>query len=381
MNSQDAFERVLESLHRASLDESLWPATATRIADAVGAVGNALVVGEGSFDDAHMHFARYSYRDEPRQDLVREYFDIYYPHDTGIRRLMGRPDSRLVAIPDLYTADELKTSPVYNEILRRMHGQNGLYARIDEADGLRMVWGISDPATAGGWGSDQLALIEHLRPHIRQFVIVRQALAAAGALAGGLAGLLDNRRIGVLQLDRHGRLLAANASARDLLRKGDGLHDEGGALGASLAADDERLQRLLGRALPGTGSRSPAAGSTTIRRPSGLPRLGLHVSPLGAQSAEFRGRRLAALVFVVDPANRPRIDPAWVSAALDLRPSEGRVAALLAEGRSVPEIAAEAGLRENYVRRLLKGIYRKQGLSGQVALVRQVLALETLPKH
>ena len=37
------------------------------------------------------------------------------------------------------------------------------------------------------------------------------------------------------------------------------------------------------------------------------------------------------------------------------------------------EIAAAAGYRESYVRWLLKQVYRKQGLSGQVALVRRVL--------
>lgn len=61
---------------------------------------------------------------------------------------------------------------------------------------------------------------------------MRQALAAAGASDAGLAGLLDNSRIGVVHLDRSGRLLAANAPALAILRRGDGLSDRDGALHA-----------------------------------------------------------------------------------------------------------------------------------------------------
>ena len=88
----------------------------------------------------------------------------------------------------------------------------------------------------------------------------------------------------------------------------------------------------------------------------------------------------AVLVLVVDPERRPRIDPVRVAAVLGLTASEARAAALLAEGRSVLEIAAMTDWQASYVRRLLKRIYRKQGVSGQVSLVPRVLALEALPR-
>ena len=92
------------------------------------------------------------------------------------------------------------------------------------------------------------------------------------------------------------------------------------------------------------------------------------------------GRRVAALVLLVDPERRPRIDVGLVAASLGLTRSEARAAALLAEGRSVLEIADMMGWQAGYVRRLLKRIYKKQGVSGQVSLVPRVLALEALPR-
>ena len=85
-------------------------------------------------------------------------------------------------------------------------------------------------------------------------------------------------------------------------------------------------------------------------------------------------------MLVVDPARRPRIDARRVAVTLGLTPSEGRMAALLAEGRKVPEIAAATGWSEDYVRWLTKQAYRKLGASGQVDLVRQVLAADALPR-
>ena len=60
---------------------------------------------------------------------------------------------------------------------------------------------------------------------------------------------------------------------------------------------------------------------------------------------------------------------------LGLTVSESRVSALLAAGLSMREIAAAAGLSENYERCLFQQVYRKLGVLGQVALVRQVLAV------
>ena len=382
MNPLDGFDRILALLHRATLDDAHWPAAAAAIDEACGAVGNALFVGEWSGDDVRLHFAQFLYRGEPRQDVAREILEVYYPHDEGRRRLRTLPAGQLFHARDLYTEEELRTSLTYNEGLRRSRSQNGLQVRLDWQDGHRVVWAVGDPIATGGWQSPQLQLIESLLPHVRQFVRVRQALVGADALSASLTGLLDKSRIGALHLDRTGRVLAANGPAVDILRRGEGLVDRDGALRAALPADDSRLQGLLKRALPVFGSATPpTGGSMTIQRPLLRSRLDLHVHPVEAGQADFGGRRVVALVLVVDPARRPRIDPARVSVLLGLTPAEASVSALLAEGRPVREIAAATGYKESYVRWLLKQVYKKQGLSGQIALVQRVLAACALPRR
>ena len=381
MNPDEAFERILAMLYEATLNDALWPATSALIDETCGLVGSGLVVGEVVGGKGRIRFVRALYRGESRQEPTREYFDVWFPRDPSVRRFLEQPEGRLLHTPDLYSEDELKTSPAYNEGWRRLDAQNGLRVHFHDPDGLRLGWIIGDPTGGNGWQSDRVRLIERLVPHVRQYVRVRQALAAANALGSGLAGLLDTDRIGVVQLDRSGRVLQANAPALAILRRGDGLLDRDGALSARRPADRSRLQRLLGRALPDLWGEAPSGGSMTVQRPSGRSRLALRVSPVGDPAADFGGRRVAALVLVVDPARRARIDARRVAVALGLTASEGRTAALLAEGLNVREIAAAAGWSEDYVRWLTKQAYRKLGTSGQVDLVRQVLAVDALPRR
>ena len=115
--------------------------------------------------------------------MEREYFKHYFPRDERIPRLRQLPDSQLVHVPDLYTEQELKTSPAYNEVLPVGGTQNGLNVRMEGPSGSRIVWAICDPVGTDDWSSDQLDMIRRLLPHIRQFVRVRQALADAGAVS------------------------------------------------------------------------------------------------------------------------------------------------------------------------------------------------------
>ena len=378
MTQQDVFTNLLAAMHEAALDDARWPAAAHLIDEAGGSRGNELIVATGYGDDVSIHFAQFCYRGQRRRDFEHTFFGDYIFCDERLPRLRRLPDGRLTHVRELYTAQELKTSRTYNEALALSGCQNGLNMRLDGPAGTRIVWAFADPVDRAGWGSSQVSMIKRLVPHVRQFVRVRQALSAAGALGASVTELLDNSRFGVIQLDRKKRIVEANDRARDVLRRGDGLFDKGGVLSAWLPADDAELQRLLAAALPPFGNLGTSS-SMTLRRAFGLPRLVLHASPVVSRSAEFPSQRVAALVVVVDPANRPRIDPDLVAAGMGLTPSESQVAAMLSEGWSVRDIARMTGRQENSVYKLLKQAYRKHGINRQVDLIRLVLSLAELP--
>ena len=377
MSDQDAFERILASLHEAMLDDTLWPATSALIDAACGTVGNTLLFGEGPKNDVRATFVGLYYRGERREDLEREWLTVYHPIDESVPRFRQLPDSRLVHAPELYTAEELKTSPAYNEGLQRFGGQAGLRVRLDGPDGSHISWVTGDPVGARGWEAPQLALFKALLPHIRQFARIRQALTKAQALGASMTTLLDTPWIGVIYLDGHGRIMEANDRARHILQQGDGVSDRDGVLAARVPADQARLEQLVSEVLP-TSSTPAVSGSMILHRVSALPPFVVHVKPVSIRQLVFGARRVAALILITEPGQVFRIDPAVVAATLGLTPMESQIAVLLAEGRTVREIAGALEYTERSVRWYLHQIYHKQGLAGQVDLVRLVLSVAML---
>ena len=374
MNNQDAIERILASLYDAMLDDTRWPATSALIDEACGLTGNGLMVGEGPKDDVRALCVGHYSRGQRREDLEREYLENYHSIDERVPRFRQLPARRLVHVTDLYTAKELKTSPTYNEILRRAVMQDSLNVQLPGLDGSHICWGLNDPVDSEGWGSSRITMVQRLLPHIQQFSRVRQALVRAEARSTTVTALLDNPRIGALHLDRRGRIMAANDRARGLLRHGEGLSDEEGVLQARAPDDQIRLAQLVAEALP-TSSAVAVSGSMLLGRSSGLLPLVVHVKPVGVPQPDYGARHVAALVLIVEPGRHPRLDPALVTATLGLTPAESQVAVWLADGKSVRDMATATGLTEGAIYWHLKQIYQKLPISRQVDLVRLVLSI------
>ena len=300
MSDQDAFKRTLAAMYDAMLDDTRWPAASALIDEACGVEGNDLLVGEGPTNDVRVHFVGVYSRGQRREDLERDYLEHYHPIDERVPRVRQLPDGHLVHMRDLFTAKELKTSPTYNEALVRSSGQDGLTVRLQVADGSHAAWCVGNPVDSDGWGSSRLAMFTALLPHVRQFVRVRQALVRADAQTTTVTALLDNPRIGVLHLDRRGRIMAANDRARDILGHGDGLSDPDGVLRARAPADQGRLERLVGNALP-VGGEAAVGGSMLLRRSPALPPFVVHVKPVPIPRPDYGAPHVAALVLIVEP--------------------------------------------------------------------------------
>ena len=378
MHPQDAYERIVAWLQRAALDDTLWNETSALIDDACGAKGNLLVVGVDTTRSSGVLFARFLYRGQRDTHGEGVYYRDYYPFDEHLPRLRRLPDSRIVHVTTLFSDEELGTSRTWNEAMRDAH-QNGLKVRLDGPDDSRIIWSFADPVDADGWSAARVKTIQRLLPHLRQFVRVRHALVEAQALGLSLGAMLDNDRTGIIQLDRRGRISAANDVALGLLRRADGLIDQGGVLRARVSHDDATLQTLVARAIP-TFPVGAASGTMTITRSHAIVPLVVHVSPVQSPDARFRPQRAAALVLVVDAAGRARVDPTVIAAVLGLTPAESDVAVALADGRTIREIAMMTGRGETTIRWHLKQIRGKLGVSRQLDIARLVLSLSRLPR-
>ena len=372
MSRQELFERTLRALHTGAFDDDLWPAGSALIDEFCGSKGSFVVFGDGaSNDDIDIFFARFCFRGERAAVLEKRYFEDYHAIDERLPRIRGLPDGKVVHVSSLFSEEEMKTSVVYNEALELSATRDSLTVRLDGPEGSRIVWVVADPVDDDGWSRAKVEGVERLASHLRQFVRVRQALVDARALGASALALFDHARTTVIGLDRRGRATMASDRARALLRKRDGLWDEEGRLRASVPEEDAKLQRLLAQALPfhgGTG----ASGSMLVSRSESMARLAVHVSPVCEDGGGARLSRLGALVLVVDPGARAGVDPDLVGELLGLTRAESDLALLLAQGKTVREVALATGRSETTVRWHVRQIFGKHGLSRQVELVQLV---------
>ena len=376
MSTTESFDRILDSLHDATLDDAHWLSTSTLIDRACGTRGTSLTFGYNGVTvrDSLIMFARMSYHGERKDEMFAEYMRDYFRQDEQIPRLMTLPDKQIARIPDLYTEAERRTSAAYNDALLRGQFQNGLSVRMDGPKGTCIVWNLADPLDGDGWSSSRVEFIRQLLPHLRQFLSARQALRDAGSLGLTFGGMLERTGLGVLQLDWRGRIVAVNDYAANLLRQRSALFDKNGMLYAQPRRDNAALQALLVGALPGFGKQS-AAGSMRLGGSLGGSGLTVHVHPVGPTERDSRPSGVAALVLVVESEVGLSIDPVVVEESLGLTPTESQVSALLAEGKTVAEIAKAWVRSERTIRWHIVQIFEKLGISRQAELVRQVLLL------
>ncbi|MCY4477369.1 MAG: helix-turn-helix transcriptional regulator [Gammaproteobacteria bacterium] len=375
MAERNLFERIVAALQEAALDDALWPAASGLIDMACGSKGNFLATGDGtSADDLRIFFARVCFRGQRREQVEQDFLQTYHPIDESMPRIRHLPDAKVTHVHELYTEEEKKISVAYNEGRPATTSANSLNVRLDGPHGSRIVWALADPVDDRGWSSERVSNFKRTLPHLRQYGRIRQTLADVHALGSTSVMLLENTRCAILQLDPGGRIVATNEIARTLLREGDGLQDKNGLLCATHREDNEALQKLLTRALPRFGVQGES-GSWNLRRANHPSRLLLHVHPVSGEQWDARHSRIASFVLVIDPTRQARIDPAQVALVFGLSETQGHVAAMLAQGHTIRDIAALMNLSEFTIRWHTKEIYRKLGIPGQAALVRMVLAL------
>lgn len=185
-----------------------------------------------------------------------------------------------------------------------------------------------------------------------------------------IASLLDTPRIGMLLVDRYGRIVEANERADAMLRQGDnnGLTIRVGRLSAVRPAEADRLARLLDAACRGGGR-----GSMPIARGLGPP-LVVYVTPLEVSGQLPSHERCTARILLAEPFSALPINARLVSEALGLTSAQGQVAAALAAGGTVASIAAATHRTEAAVRWHIRAILSRLGLSRQADIVRVVLS-------
>ena len=111
-----------------------------------------------------------------------------------------------------------------------------------------------------------------------------------------------------------------------------------------------------------------------VPRPSGRRGFTIMVSPLLDGAAGSRADETKAILFIADPEIGQVGTTEVLESLYDLTHAEADLVRLIAEGRSLIQVAKERGVTMNTVRSQLKQVFSKTDTSRQGELVHLVLA-------
>jgi hypothetical protein len=150
-----------------------------------------------------------------------------------------------------------------------------------------------------------------------------------------LMGHLDRLPRGLVLTDQEGTVLLASAVADEITAARHGLFIQGGRLRAVHADQNTRLTEAIRRCDTNPES---LAGRMAISRPAGLTPHWVLVMPAPASTTLAPGTpRPRAVVLIMAPAAVPEPDTRMLRDVFGLTATEGRLAALLVQGKSIEE--------------------------------------------
>ena len=175
----DPFDRIVDALHRAALDDAHWPRALALIDTACGMAGSYLAVVAGLRQPRLVEgwFHGHGERNRP---FERDYAK-FFAGDERVARLLLLPSGTLIANAELCTEEERQASAVFREFLPRWDAANQLNVCLPALGERHTLWMPTRTQRQGEWRPSHLRLLRRLLPHVGQAMRVRQALAQAAA--------------------------------------------------------------------------------------------------------------------------------------------------------------------------------------------------------
>lgn len=356
------FEPLIDTIYDAAFEPSLWPAVLDQFSRLAGAQGG-LITSMPFNPQGYLYSKGVA---EVCEGLLDARFAM---SNIAIRLLLTLPTATFHSDADHISEAQMAAEPLYRDLIWPLGLGYAASNHVRVPTGDEVTFSVFLRRDHGPATPDALARLTGFRPHLARaatmsarnaFTQIRstnQAMAASG-----LASAAINAK---------GRVTDCNAlfanlpkglvvNARDQLRI---------AHGQAQAILDQCLEQagngqVRGRsiALPAIDDHGPAV---------------LHLIPVRGLVQDLFTN--AVYFLVITPVGVPSPAPlAIIEGLFDLTASEARIAQCLAQGESVMAMAVRLGISAETVRRHLKNIYAKTGISHQAELAATIAGVKMI---
>lgn len=373
MDDSDRLLRLVELAYDASLNPTAWERLLSELANTLN--GNAAViirhdlVGTGNvMGIAHM--------DPDAASAYDQHFHKLDPFAAPLKRAGAEARGGVFAGDRLVDRSAFQRSEFGNDFALRF-GVGRMITIVTPKDAASPGSGataitIMRPSQSKAFVETEARLLRRLLPHVTRAMDVSHRLHRAGQAEQMAAHALDLVQTAAFVVDRGGVLLRANAHGESLLRKSCGLRVAGGLLEAYTAADTAALVAACARAAAPDDATSERGTTLAITGPDG-GRIRVVAVPVDRLRDEWSGAAERAALLLVEPLDPgPLLRADLLAGLYGLTNAEADVAARMARGDSVEDIAKARRYTIDTARWYGKQVLGKCGCGSRAELVRRL---------
>ncbi|MBB3979226.1 DNA-binding CsgD family transcriptional regulator [Rhizobium azooxidifex] len=302
-------------------------------------------------------------------DEVEQFHNHYAAVNPWIPRTMLVPVGRGMTGESIFPREELARTEFYNDWLKRQTGcETAIGVTILRDSSRTFILSTCTSSTDPAFNHEAAGLYTHLSPHLRRAVdFIRRGEFATGERQTGQS-LFDAIGAGLFHVSETGGIRSMNERARRMIE--DGAPVRLGTNGR-IAITDPRAAETLQFLLSRQGVQVEPYLATLKATDGSAHRLTL-VRLTSEPMTEFlNGPTVAIIIEPMTDFSEPRSER--LQANYKLTPKEARIAAAIAAGLSLREIADSDGVSYETVRSHVKNIYGKMEVSSQASLVARLL--------
>lgn len=361
---------IIGVIYDCALEPEKWPEALAGIARATRST-----IGYIVFHDLESNSGGRFFEHGMDEAWLAAYFERFASLNPIPAISISRPVGEVHSLDTLFERREWTSSAFYRGWMQpqALGDMVGLLALRSE---MRAGWlALQRPASQPDYGEADFATLRIFSPHICRSLRIADVLDLRTVTSQALDRTLDGLTASVFLLDRNGRVVRTNESARRLLAAGTTMRVAGGRLlpldrNAETALRDALAQ---GTAEPLNGQPAPSSIALPSRSGNGMIAT---VLPLDRGSRRHMVAPFAAAkaVFIQDAATAPSVPMEAFAALHKLTGAEARFLAVLMTGVTVKAAAEMLGVAETTGKTHLQHLFMKTGTGRQTELLKLLLS-------
>lgn len=353
---------VVGCIYQAAYDATLWPMVVTRLRDAFH--GSKACLGHigPNIPSADAVIAPDA---DPR--WTRLYIEQFADNEL-FPRVMHAPTGVVFSDHALVGSERMRASRLWNEWMAPQDMYGGIGCKLRLSNDVFCFFDIQRGSRQPSFDATDARYLQQIVPHLMRAGELSRQLQATQSLAAAFSYL----PFGVVFVDRAMTILSMNASAEVILARSNGaLSAKNGRLLPHAAARSTALEQAVAKVCTLTDGILPGLGSDlVIKAPEGGSDLVLSIGPVTYAPAYGLPTASCAAIFVRDLLPmQPQSFAHHIRQMFALAPKEAAIAAALANGLPLKDIAARENITLGTARFYLHNVFQKTGTKRQNHLV------------